>query len=617
MKINNNSKFIFYIILFIIFILIRINHVLLSSEIDEISFKGLAISNCFWPFGVLKETAVSDSFMPLYYLFTGILRNEILIKIFNSFIALANVLLLIRIGKKILNEKTGLFLAFFLSLNHFFLYYTNLIAPYCLIFFVYTLLFDSLFDYFKKPSKFNFKKLNILNCVLILTDTFGFLYVLAEILIIHFLGKRKKIYSKESNKLFYFSFFAFLLALPILITQFVVNSKLVILNNYNGVGYSFSGVYLLLNDYISPYLTYLAPEYQTKSTLGLIYSFILNPDFQNINSIKILITLFYGSILPLFAVMFFVFKACVKNYRLRLLFYISLVNFVAILFLVLIGKLELNPIYLINLFVSSLILFGYGLFKLKDNCAKTIVIICLLLIQVINPDINAFNITISKNYAVLNPIKTFIKEYQISNDDILFIPHQGYFMAKYLKKIKVFDYDDKYLQISKKNGLVKNLSNKKLKTINKKNIHYSMKNYLEQSRPNEYLTKYFFEKCFDNQKDINRIIVVVDKLNSKPVSPDAIIKCALQRDYSFKLKKIDLAYMDLSQNQSRILFDALKSKTLYNFLNIFGSNFKLSKIIEYKKIDNEYYKIEPSQNILKAINSFDSDYVFMIFNNVK
>lgn len=617
MKINNNLKFIFYIILFIVFILIRINHILLSGEIDEISFKGLAISNCVWPFGIIKETALNDNFMPLYYLFSGILRNEILIKIFNSIIALSNVLLVIKIGKKIHSEKLGLFLGIFLSLNHFFLYYTNLIAPYCLIFLVYTLIIDALFDYFKKPSKKNFKKVNILNCLLILADTFGFLFVLAELFVIYLFGKRKKIYSKESAKLLYFSFFAFLAAFPILITQFVVNSKLVILNNFNGVGFSISGLYLMLNDYVSPYLTYFAPEYQSKSTLGLIYSFILNPDFQNINSLKILITLFYGSILPLFVLIFFIVKACIKNYRLRLLYFISLLNFAILMFLVLIGKIELNPIYAANFFIAGMVVFGYGLFNLKDNYLKTIVIVCLLLIQLINPDVNAFNITIYKNYAVLNPVQTFIKEYKISNNDMLFMPHQGYFASKYFRNLRVFDYDDKYLQISKKNGIVKNLSNKKLKTINKKNIHYSMRNYLLQSKSNEYLTKYFVEKCFENQKQVDRIVVVIDKLNSKPISLEAIKKCANQRDYSPKLKKIDFAYMDLSQNQSKILFDALKSKTLYNFLNILNGNFRLSKIVEYKKIDNEYYKVEPSENIIKSINSFDSDYVYLIFENIK
>jgi len=613
MKINNNLKYILYIILFIIFILIRINHVLLSNEIENISFKGLAISNSFWPFMVIKETALNDVFLPFYYLITGILRNEILIKIFNSIIAFANILVFLKIGKKLFNEKMGLFIGIFLSVNHFFLYYTNLIAPYCLIFLINTLILSALIDYFKKPTKNNFKKLNIFNCLLILCDSFGFIYVLCELAVIFLFGKRKKIYFKQGIKLFCFSFIAFLVVLPILIVQAVVASKIVIPNTYNGVGFSFSGLYLLFSDYISPYLTFLAPEYQTKSTLGLIYSFILNPDFQNINTIKILITLFYSSILPLSVIFVFTFRAYVKNYKLRLLWLISVLNLLVMLVLMLFEKIELQPIYTINFFVTSLVLLGYGIFTLKDVYIKAILIICLLSIQIINPDVNTFNITVNKNFATINPINIFIEENNITQADLLFMPHQGYFAKLYYKKLNVLDYDDRYLQTAKKNGLIKNLSSKKLKTINKKNIHYSMKNFLEETKINEYLTRYFLDKSFDNNIMPQRVVLVVDKLNSKPITLSAIKKCANQREYSPRLKKIDFGYMDLSQNQTKILFDALKSKVLFNFVNILSGSYKSLSIVEYKKIDNEYYQVESSKNLFKALNSFDSDYVFFIF----
>ncbi|MBQ9149779.1 hypothetical protein IJX73_02500 [bacterium] len=617
MKINNNSKYILYIILFVIFILIRINYVLLTGEIEDISFKGLAISKCFWPFGIIKETAIADNFLPAYYLFTGILRNEILIKIFNSLIALANILVFIKIGKKLFSEKMGLFMAIFLSLNHFFLYYTNLIAPYCLIFLIQTLIINALLDYFKKPSKANFKKLNIFNCILILCDTFGFLFVLCELGAIYLLGKRKKIYSKESIKLFQYSFIAFLIVLPILLIQSVINSKLVIPNTYNGVGFSFSGLYLLLSDYVSPYLTFMAPEYQSKSTLGLIYSFILNPDLKNINSLKIIITLFYSSILPLIIMIFFTIRAYLKNYKLRLLWLISILYFALMIFLVLIEKIELQPIYIINFFITNMVLLGYGIFSLKDTYIKAILITCLIAIQLINTEINAFNITINKNFATINPINIFIKEENVTKDDLLIIPHQGYFAQKYYKKLNVFNYDNKYLQSAKKNGIIKNLSNKKVKTINRKNIHYSMKNYLEEAKINEYLTRYFLENAFEKEKIGKRIILIADKLNSRPVSANSILKCTSQTNYSPRLKKIDFAYMDMSQSQPKALFDALKSKTLYNFINILSINFKLVSIVEYKKIDNEYYKVNTTNSIYKAINSFDSDYVFMIFEGIK
>ena len=42
----------------------------------------------------------------------------------------------------------------------------------------------------------------------------------------------------------------------------------------------------------------------------------------------------------------------------------------------------------------------------------------------------------------------------------------------------------------------------------------------------------------------------------------------------------------------------------------------IQEIIEYKKFNNEYYKTESSSSIYKAISSYKSDYVFLIFNNM-
>ena len=222
MKINNNSKYVLYIILFIIFILIRVIYVLQTSEIDNISFKGLAISSTFYPFGIIKNTIMHDCFLPLYYFIIGILRNDVLIRIFNSLLAFLNICVFILIGYKLYNKKLGLFLACFLSINHFFLYYTNLIAPYCLNFLIYSILIYFLILYFKRPSKRNFFLLNITNCLIVLSDSFGFLFVLCELFALHILGKRKKVYRKLNIKLFNFSFIAFLISFVVLIIQYAI-----------------------------------------------------------------------------------------------------------------------------------------------------------------------------------------------------------------------------------------------------------------------------------------------------------------------------------------------------------------------------------------------------------
>ena len=124
---------------------------------------------------------------------------------------------------------------------------------------------------------------------------------------------------------------------------------------------------------------------------------------------------------------------------------------------------------------------------------------------------------------------------------------------------------------------------------------------------------YFNDELFNKNEPIERCILIIDKLNSKPISQNSISKYANQRDYSWHPRKIDFRYADISQNKSKNLYDALKSKTIYNLISILGMNLELDSIVEYKKIDNEYYRIAPSDNPYKAISSYDSDYVFLIF----
>ena len=136
MKANDGAKYIFYIILFVIFLIFRANYIYSSTGISEIEFKSLAISSLSFPFGILKETTLNDYFMPIYYYIVhfGLIINksEIFIRILNSIIALFNIFVFVKIGQKLFKGLKGFYLGFFigifLSFAHFFLFYTNLIV---------------------------------------------------------------------------------------------------------------------------------------------------------------------------------------------------------------------------------------------------------------------------------------------------------------------------------------------------------------------------------------------------------------------------------------------------------------------------------------------------------
>ena len=133
----------------------------------------------------------------------------------------------------------------------------------------------------------------------------------------------------------------------------------------------------------------------------------------------------------------------------------------------------------------------------------------------------------------------------------------------YYNKLNIYNFDYSQLQTGKKNSMLKNLSNKKAKTINRKNVHYLLKDFLKDPRINGYIARNFIQNCLEKENLNKRIIIIIDKLNSKPISKNSISKCANLKDYSPKLRKIDFRYADLEQNQNKTLFNAIKSKTLF------------------------------------------------------
>lgn len=616
---TNNVKYILYIILFIVFILIRISYLLSSNNIEDISFKSLAIANNSFPFGIIKQAAINDIFTPIYYFlihFIVLFKNELAIKIFNTLLAFANVCVMVLIGKRLKNTALGVFLASFLILNHFFLYYTNLIAPYPLIFLIGSITIYFLCGFIKNPNKKTFNLLSIANCLLIFCDSLGILYVISELFILYTLKTGKIKYTKYVMFLSYRAFISFLIIFPILVVQYAHQTKLLISNNLNGIGFNISALYLMINEYITPFLSFSAPDNQTNSTIGMLYSIFLNYDFKSINSIKIIITLFYSSILPLILVLIMSFRAFIKNRRMQILTLIALINIALILLACLNENLDTHPIYATQFFITMIIVLGYGIFTIKDKLIRGIIIFCILAIQVINPEINAFNVTLDKKFATINPIDIFKKEFSIDKEDLVIMPYMGIYGKMYYTDLNILNFDYSQLQTGKKNSMLKNLSNKKAKTINKKNIHYLLKDYLKETRINSYIAKNFIQTCLEKDNLNKRIVVIVDKLNSKPISKNSIVKCANLKDYTPRLRKIDFRYADLEQNHNKTLFNAIKSKTLYNYLDLIVGNFNLIDIVEYKKIDNEYFKVNTdSKNVYRAVGSYDSDFAFLIFKN--
>ncbi len=621
MKQISKTDLILYTFVFLIFIIFRICFISSNIGINETEFKTIAISSLSFPFEIIKEGTLNTYFQPAYYLiihfFQMISKNEILIRAVNAIISLGIIFTLMKTSKKLLKGNKGLFLGvfigIFLSVSNFFSYYTNLIAPYGLILLVYALTLKNIINYLQKPSRSNLKKLSISNIFCIIVDSLGILFVISELITFYSIKKRKN----EVIKLLTHSTVTFLIISPILIIQYINWTKLLIPETYLGIGLNFNSIYLCFNEFFSPYLSFEALNLQNKSTLGMIYSYLLNQNLNEINTIKIIISLLFGSFLPTFIAIFLSFKAFKKNPVIKIILKISMLYSIFLIIAMLYEKIDVSPIYFLTFYLSILISMSYGIFSIKDDFIKYAIIFSIVGIQIINPEINSFNVTIKKNYRTIGAINAFFNNYNITSEDFIIMPYLGTYGKFYFKKLNFMDFDYEMLKGKNKKKIIKNLVSKKAKTINKNNIHFLLQNYLTEKNQNEFITKLFIENYDKKGALSNNIILIIDKTNSKPISNASIIKCANNTKYSTTLRKINYKNLNASQNQTKILYDAIKSKTLYNIADILAKNFYLKEIVQYKKIDNEYYKIDtPEKNILKVINSIDGDYVFLIFKNL-
>ena len=604
MNINKNLLYIFGV-LFSVFIIFKLGYMINFAEINPVSFKSLSIMRAFFPLGIIKQCALYDTNLPLYYLIGAFFRFGFLVKILNTIISFLCVIMMFFVGKKIKNIKFGLFLALILCVNHFFLYYTSLICPFCLSLLIKLTAIYFLYDFIKFQSKKTFVPLAFSNALMIFTDTFGFIYVLAQLFVLYFINgknQQNKKMTRYTKKLFYSSLISFVVVFPILIIQYVRNLNYIIPNNYDSIALNFSSFYLLISEYITPYLSFSAPDFQTKSLIGIIYSFFLNSDITNINTVKILCIIFFTSFVPIILFAFYLIKTLIKNNFLRTLILISSIDFCVFLILFLKQSLPVEPIYTIDFYILFLIILCYGIFSIKNKNLKISMILFLFLIQILSPNINSFDISINKSDAVLNPINVFFKKNKFTKKDLIIMPYMGHFAKLYWGKYRFLDFDYDYL----KNKILS--SNDK---ITNNNARMMTSDYLNETKINDYLLDKINNEL--NLKTPQRLVIIIDKQNSKPISRKSVAKCASWQNYSKYARTINFKKADLSSNQSKILFDALKSKTLYNIIAAVNFKYKLNSIVGYKKIENKYYDVLFEDNVAKAISSPDNDYLFLIF----
>lgn len=612
-----NKNAIILILLFMVYGLIFYLYKGFDLSVYSVDFCALAIIKSSFPFGVIKNSVVFAQNSPIYYLLLVPFKffNSILaFRIVNFLISFCSLIAIYKIGKLIKSYFLGAFVAFFLALNHFYIFYSSKLTLFVLSVFCFLCLILNLIKFFKKPTRYNLKYLIFFNCLYLFVDINSIFFITIELCYIYLIYSKKEKYFSYVKLLIKRILNVFVIILPIIIFKIYYVFSSLIPYQTNSIKLNFSSLYLLINEYISPFLSFEINPVFNFSNLGMMFSYFLNPSFNNLNSLKLFITLFYSSFLPIALFIFLIFKALNKKLFLKRIFVIATFYFIFYLGLFYFKFFELSPIYTYQFFLISLLLFSFGFINLKDKLAKTLIIICFVLIQFVKPDINSYNISINKNYPTINVFEKFAKEQDLKTSDLVIAPYLNRFYKTTYKNYNFFDFDYDLLRYNKKNSIVNDLIQQKFhKKLDKKNIYFLSKNYLNY--PNdEYFANLFLNKCIKEDNLNDRIILFVDKLNSKPISPYNISKFTSKTEYDLSLREIDFKNIKLNSTSSKILYDSMKSKTLFNLINVLNSNFYLDEVVQYKKYNDNYYRIfNNTKDVDFALFSAQSQYVFLIY----
>ena len=294
------------IIVLAVFLRLNYDTFISGYNYDEIAMMSTAVQS--FPFGILKTAAVNDYHAPLYQLIihflTYLTPQWVFIRLFNVILSVLNVFVFYKIGCLLKNKNAGYLTALILCVNHLAISTASFVKFYALAF----LLLSFSVYYFIKIIKYNkgHKKLGIINALLILTSTYGFIFVFLEYFYLFFKKRDRALYRS-----IIISLTGFILYLPILLAQIKLNFTNIFSPHSYYVEFAPVSLYNALNDYFAPLLNYCC-------NLATVVSFSIFLHFiDSINNktpqFHYLIEFIIFSVVPVTLAILFILKGIKKN----------------------------------------------------------------------------------------------------------------------------------------------------------------------------------------------------------------------------------------------------------------------------------------------------------------
>lgn len=573
-----------YLILFLaIFLRLNYDTFIPGYNYDEIAMMSTAVQS--FPLGILKTAATNDYHAPLYpliaHFFTYFENEWVYLRLFNIILSLINIYVFYKVGCLIKDKNTGYILALILTVNHLEISTVSFIKFYCLAFLLVSL---STYYFIKiiKAEK-GYRRLGFFNLLLILTSTYGFIFVGIEYLYLLFKSRNKKLYIS-----ILISLAGFLLYLPILVNQILLNFTNVFSPHSYYIEFAPVSLYNAINDYTAPLLNYCC-NLATVVSLSVLLHFLESVRNHQIEFHYLIIFVLF-SILPVVIAILFFIKGIYNNKHIK---EINIVSFLFLFTFIIMTKLQLTgfvPIYIYPFAIILLISMGAGVNTFKN---KKLAIALFVIYIFINLFISNCYPPDKREYLAPKLYNCVEKFYKDNPDIKLLTTSGGRFVAKYYKNKTIFDFDSEKIKGSfgkKYISLV--FGDNVAKKINKKNAYdiivpLMIKKY-RSTLFEDYFVKNVYDKlnhgekiafCFSAEEDntfIDKYEEYMDWIQSKPYRY-RLGKATIKEAMSDEINYIDTA----------LLSQAIESYSYEYLINLLDKYFKRIKFEQYTRLPND------------------------------
>ena len=550
---------------------------------DEIAIMSTAVQS--FPFGIIKTAAENDYHAPLYQLivhfFTHLTPEWVYIRLFNVLLSLINVYVFYKIGCLIKNKNTGYLCALVITVNHLAISTSSFVKFYALAFLLVSI---SLY-YFIKILKYNngYNKLGIANLFLILTSTYGFIFVFLEYFYLFFKKNNTRLY-----KSILISLIGFILYLPILSKQIWLNHTNIFSPHSYYVEFAPVSLYNALNDFFGPLLNYCC-NLTTIVGLSVLLQFITSVKSGNIQ-IHYLIEFILFSIIPVTIAIIFIFKSIKENCIVKEINIISLMFFVVF---ILLTKLEFTgfvPIYMYPMAIILLASIGIGI----DDFKHKKLAICLFIVYLFS------NLFISNCYPpdkreYLTPkiYNCFEQFYSENKNAKVIATSGGRFLKKYYKNKDIFEFDNEKMRGNFQREYISLIYGKEIgEKINKKNAYDLIKPIILTRYRCPDFEKYFVENVYNKVNKGERVFLAFS-------AEDDTSFLEKYKNYSKWLKKMKYDYHlskatikealsnDVDCVDTSILTQAMEGQSYEYLIDLLEKYFKRQGFVQYTRDNND------------------------------